>query len=171
MVYLDHMKNFRGSNQHKTKYRIVSQEVKTSIWIVIALVFVGVYLGEKLHPPIISPLADNVYAYNEPTSTPTRKPEPTVENITAYISRKWAKHGNAEVKRALDISFCESGWRDKAYNHNSNGTGDWNIFQINSVHIKRYGTVWMHDWTANIDTAYKIYQAQDWKPWVCSKKV
>jgi hypothetical protein len=65
------------------------------------------------------------------------------------------------------INKCEnSEFNPKATNHNSNGTWDTGIFQINQVH--GYSLEEMQDWHKNIDVAKKIFDNRGWKAWSCS---
>jgi hypothetical protein len=98
--------------------------------------------------------------------------EPTVENVVAEIARVFGPHGKAVVKQALDISMCESGWNDKAYNFNTNKTGDYNLFQINSLWTKVFGNLYQHNWVENIRVAHEIYlRSHNFNAWVCAKKL
>lgn len=98
--------------------------------------------------------------------------QPTVENVVAEIARVFGPEGKTVVKQALDVSMCESGWRADAYNFNTNKTGDYNIFQINSLWVKVYGDLFMHNWIENIRVAHEIYvRNHSFGPWVCAKKL
>jgi hypothetical protein len=98
--------------------------------------------------------------------------EPTVENVVAEIARVFGPHGKKVVKQALDISMCESGWNDKAYNFNTNKTGDYNLFQVNSLWVKVYGDLYMHNWIENVRVAHEIYlRSHNFNAWVCSRKI
>jgi hypothetical protein len=98
--------------------------------------------------------------------------EPTVENVVAEIARVFGPHGKKVVKQALDISMCESGWNDKAYNFNTNKTGDYNLFQVNSLWTKVFGTLYQHNWIENIRVAHEIYlRSHNFNAWVCAKKL
>lgn len=111
---------------------------------------VGSYIARRR---IISPVGDNpvikvVYASEEASQ---------LEQITSYIIKKFQPEGRIVAVHALNCFISESGLRPEAYNFNTNGTGDYSIAQVNSVHVKRYGTKFMTDWKENIDTAYKIF--------------
>ncbi len=72
------------------------------------------------------------------------------------------------------IRKCENSTFDQSRtNHNNNGTIDYGIFQVNSIHTKKYGDAFIADWRANVDTAYKIYQSagNTFRPWTCAPVV
>jgi phosphomevalonate kinase len=90
-----------------------------------------------------------------------------LQEMIDYIIKTFEPEGSLVVFQALEIAQCESHWRPNAYHYNTNTTGDYGLFQINSVHVFRYGTGFMYDWKKNVDTAYKIYKSSGWNPWVC----
>lgn len=94
-----------------------------------------------------------------------------LEQIVSYITRKFAPEGKHVVVQAIRIAYCESGIRSNALNTNTNGSTDFSIFQVNSIHTKRYGDKFKTSWKDNVDTAYKIYKSQGWSPWVCADKL
>ena len=118
---------------------------------------------EVMREKVISPCAGEscfvktVYASEETTE---------VEQIVSYIAKVFGPDKRV-VQQALKIAECESHWNTKAYNFNTNGSGDYSIFQINSVHIRRYGTKFMTDWRENVRVAFDLYKHQGWSPWVC----
>ena len=69
---------------------------------------------------------------------------------------------------ALAVSQAENGTRqcDRESKPNRNGSVDYGIFQINSIHLRKGWTVEeLKDCKKNIEYAYTIYKAQGWKPW------
>ncbi|MDQ3816096.1 MAG: hypothetical protein M3362_00210 [Acidobacteriota bacterium] len=69
---------------------------------------------------------------------------------------------------ALAISQAENGSRkcDRASKPNKNGTIDYGVFQINSVHLKKgWKLSELKDCYKNVDYAYEIYKASGWNPW------
>lgn len=75
----------------------------------------------------------------------------------------------SECKTALAVSLAENGTRacNRVSKPNSNGSTDYGIFQINSVHLKKGWTIEeLKDCRKNIDYAYQIYQKQYFYPWV-----
>lgn len=76
---------------------------------------------------------------------------------------------NMDIRTAERIIKCESGGRSNAVHHNSNGTSDHGIWQINSVH--GYSLKDMHDPVESTYIAVKLYERSGWNPWVCSRKI
>ncbi len=105
-------------------------------------------------------------------ATPEPKPEPSSkQEIYLYIIEKFGDDGANAITM---IRKCENSKFDQsATNHNRNGTIDYGIFQVNSIHAARYGSEFMTDWKANVDTAYEIYKAAGKKftPWTCSYEI
>jgi hypothetical protein len=87
-------------------------------------------------------------------------------DIEKYICEKW---GLVECRTALAIAEAESNLNCNAFNVNTNGSVDFSIFQLNSVHLKKGG-----EWTLenmanckkNVDLAYQLWTEQGWEPWV-----
>jgi len=100
---------------------------------------------------------------------PTATPTPTQkEAIIAEIVRVFGE----EAPNAFNVLFCENrGLRPDAINHNRNGSTDHSIFQINSIHTKRFGDKFKTDWKENIRVAYVLQQEQGWRIWSCSDRV
>lgn len=100
-------------------------------------------------------------------------PTPSVSNkeeVMAYIVEVFGD----DADRAIWMAKCESGLRKDAYNgSNRNGTADYGVFQINSVHIKTYGDEFTTDWKTNVEVAHKIFKAHgnSFRPWVCAKSI
>jgi hypothetical protein len=93
-----------------------------------------------------------------------RKFQTEKQQIMAYIVEKF---GDRSSDAITIINQCENhAFNTKAINHNSNGTVDRGIFQINSIH----GGEEMFDWKQNVDMAYKIYHSQGDKftAWTCA---
>lgn len=128
-------------------------------------------------------LADNVRANNElvwPINPDARVIEierPVEKNdvkcntekcqIMAYIVEKFQDHADDAI---TILNKCEnSSFNAKATNHNSNGTIDRGVFQINSIH----GGDELYDWKTNVDVAHKIFKkaGNRWTPWACAEVV
>lgn len=93
---------------------------------------------------------------------------PTREEIVAEIQRQFGKHTN----KALAVLDCENRNLDvNATNWNRDKSTDRGIFQINSIHVKRFGTLFQTDWKENIRVARVIHSEQGWRPWTCAHKV
>ncbi len=85
----------------------------------------------------------------------------TKEEVKAEIVRVFG----ALAEQALCIALNESGYRADAINHNTNGTADVGVFQINDIH----GMSWDDrlDARANIQKAKEIRDAWgNWNAWV-----
>lgn len=88
--------------------------------------------------------------------------------ILSYIVEKFQDDAANAITL---VRKCEnSSFNQKAVNYNNNGTTDHGIFQVNSIHTKRYGSAFKTDWKANVDVAYEIYKAAGKKftPWSCA---
>jgi len=87
-------------------------------------------------------------------------------DIEMYICEKF---GVMDCKTALAVAKAESGLNCNAFNVNSNGSVDFGIFQLNSVHLKKGGE-WtltnMSDCEKNVDLAYQMWTEQGFEPWV-----
>ena len=104
-----------------------------------------------------------------PTPTPIWVPATTQkEDIINEITRVFGE----EAPNAFSILFCENrNLNPSAINHNRNGSTDHSIFQINSIHTKRFGNKFKTDWKENIRVAHVLQQEQGWKIWSCSHRV
>jgi len=84
------------------------------------------------------------------------------------IARLWVQEGGnpAAARTAAAVALAESSGKQSATNHNTNGTVDKGLFQINSIH----GKLSTYDLTQNVRAAIKISQnGQNWTPWVTYK--
>ncbi|HET7639956.1 MAG TPA: transglycosylase SLT domain-containing protein, partial [Ktedonobacteraceae bacterium] len=73
---------------------------------------------------------------------------------------------DSEIPRAVAIALAESGGRTDVIGHNTNGTVDVGLWQINSVH--GHSTASMQDPVQNAQAAHQIWAAAGnrWTPWV-----
>lgn len=77
---------------------------------------------------------------------------------------------------ALAVASCENSPYNKVYNPlgqnhaNKNKSFDAGVFQINSIHIKRFGEAFINDWHENIRVAYQLFTEQGTNPWYSSEK-
>lgn len=111
------------------------------------------------------------------TPSPTPSPSPTPiwvpattqkEDIINEITRVFGE----DAPTAFNILFCENRQLNpNAINHNRNGSTDHSIFQINSIHTKRFGDKFKTDWKENIRVAHVLQQEQGWRIWSCSHRV
>lgn len=108
------------------------------------------------------------------TSTPapiTPEPEPSLSDKQEVMSYILEVFGD-DADRAIWIAKCESGLRKDAINpNNPNGTTDYGVFQINSVHLKKRGDKFTNDWRENVRVAKKIFDEQGFRPWVCATAI
>lgn len=73
----------------------------------------------------------------------------------------WAT--TADITKAVAIALAESGGRTDAVNHNFNGTYDYGIWQVNSVH--GFPVSELLTPTGNGRAAYTVYRQQGWRAW------
>jgi hypothetical protein len=125
----------------------------------------------------ISPLAIPVYfGYVPPVKLVEAQVEKPVQAIVepAKISTDelLVKYFGEVAPRAKKIITCESGGNPNAYHKNNNGSSDYGLMQINSIHIKRIGDLnKLYDPETNIRIGSEIYNEQGFRPWVCNKKI
>lgn len=69
---------------------------------------------------------------------------------------------------AWAIMMAESNGNPNATDHNSNGTVDRGIFQINSIHsaMVNGNLESLYDIQTNLMVARELFVKQGWKPWV-----
>lgn len=76
----------------------------------------------------------------------------------------WINNGGSKVYApiAAAIAMAESGGRSDATNHNTNGSTDRGLWQVNST----WGALSTYDVNANAKAAVQISQnGKNWKPW------
>lgn len=159
------MNIFKHSNQYHKGLR---KATKDSINYLLYIMVVGVLTCLAINhyqfpqPPLVKPLAvrsfTSDYNYKEPTINSDASERDQVKGL---ISRIWGK----DSWTGQNIARCESGFRPTATNHNTNGTVDQGVFQINSVHNMPS----MDNAVANISYAYVIYKQQGVNPWYSSR--
>jgi hypothetical protein len=84
------------------------------------------------------------------------------------IERLWVQEGGdpSAAPVAAAVALAESGGNQSATNHNTNGSTDKGLFQINSIH----GPLSSYDLKRNVKAAIKISSGgRDWSPWVTYK--
>lgn len=112
--------------------------------------------------------------------------EPTGESQDHLLAGR--RLSQAEVARAIRTAgfpesvvgkmVCtakyESSFYERASNHNRNGSNDYGLFQINSIHFGRNGcpssASGLYDAAANAKCAYQVYKAQGINAWYGYKK-
>jgi hypothetical protein len=92
------------------------------------------------------------------------------KNVQGKIFDKFSVISIKVAKEALAIAKCESNFNPTAINTaNKNGSWDYGLFQINSIHKHNPKDLLNADY--NIDVAFNMYKSQKWTPWVCKKIV
>lgn len=99
---------------------------------------------------------------------PDQNPSPGT--LTPGQIANWAQQAGfsgPDLTTAIAVALAESGGNTDAVNHNSNGSTDYGVWQINSVHadlFNKYPQWWSVE---NADMAYEIYKAAGNKftPW------
>lgn len=167
-------RNRRGSNQHETKRKSDYKKILFTYLAILVLIIAGVKVWNAyFYPPIISPLP-KAHAQEKPAGesakvkivspTPTIEATPTpteLEEIVAYIARKFEPEGKAVVVRAINCFYSESGLRSNAVGQNSDGpkSKDYGVAQLND-HWHKLTPAQKTDIKANIDKAYDIYKGR-----------
>lgn len=75
-----------------------------------------------------------------------------------------------QVARAVQVALRESGGNPAATNHNTNGTTDWGLWQINDVNlgtVKQTGPELLHA-VNNAIAAHTLWSRSGWQPWYSS---
>jgi len=94
--------------------------------------------------------------------------------VTVYTYsqlRKLAQNAGFPVSAsgvAAAVAMAESSGNSNAINHNSDGSTDYGLWQINSVHARQFGTPgsrWL-DPVYNAQMAHTLWKSQGFHPWV-----
>lgn len=87
-------------------------------------------------------------------------------DVTIAIVAKQAGFDEQNLKTAVMVALAESGGNEFATNHNTNGSTDYGLWQINSVHTD---ALKLGKWNAPADNAKMAYmvfkQKGSWSPW------
>ena len=86
--------------------------------------------------------------------------------------RKLARVHGVPAREALAVSQAENGTRqcDRESKPNRDGSIDYGLFQINSIHLsKGYTVSELKDCYRNIEIAFEIYKQSGWHPWTVYK--
>lgn len=70
-----------------------------------------------------------------------------------------------KVATAVAVALAESGGNATATNRNANGSTDYGLWQINSVHSADLASGDWRDPTANARMAFAVYSRQGWAAW------
>lgn len=170
-------RNKRGSNQYRTRQRgwfakhdLALFFLAFLFWlIVIGLVnrvwndFMSNYKpANTVSPLAISTLAMTIKPrWEQPTLAPVSEREANIQIIKKIWGKDW--------ETGVAIARCESGLRSEAFNgHNTNGTFDAGLFQINQIH--NWTKEQLLDPVANTGIAYAKFVDQGTNPWYSSAK-
>ena len=74
---------------------------------------------------------------------------------------------NQQIRTGIAVAMAESGGNPDATNHNTNGSTDYGLWQINSVHASLLAGKDWRDPVANTQMAYQVWKAAggSWTPW------
>src|SRR6478735_8012103 len=71
------------------------------------------------------------------------------------------------LKTAIAVVYAESGGNELSVNKNANGSEDWGLFQINSIHKAKITKAQALTALANAKFAYTLSnKGTRWSPWV-----
>lgn len=170
-------------NINKRKVYIYSAIVFTAITILAGLLFTGLYYTNKFfeqntfkfqspvkfHKPIWiekRPVAIHSPFFSEASAQaiPPEYADPKEQMIFDKFS---ARFGEKVGHEAVAVSWAENGTRvcDRV-GVNKDKSWDIGVFQINSVHLKRFKLEQLVGCESNVDVAVQIYSEQKWNPWV-----
>lgn len=119
-----------------------------------------VWISKKPEPQVVvmSPIVIDRLKENLLSDIPEDKKE-----IAEYIIDKFGDH----AQLALSIAKAESHLNCDAIGVNTNGSVDFGVMQINSVHMKKgYRLSELADCKKNVDIAFEIFEQQGFNPWV-----
>jgi len=80
-------------------------------------------------------------------------------------------HGLEDPKHADALISCESKWDDQAKGHNTNGTYDLGLWQINSIHKDISNTDKLDYKQATKWAIAKRLNDGNWSAWSCSRRI
>jgi hypothetical protein len=93
----------------------------------------------------------------EPSSIKPEEPATTEQLIRNIFGE--------EANVAIAIAEAESGLRAEAVNTNRNGSIDRGLFQINSIHCKKFDCTRLFEREYNIEAAKQIKEGSGWTAW------
>jgi hypothetical protein len=125
-----------------------------------------VTIEEREYPrEIMSPLVYAQEVEEVEINELTKDLEGDKKEIGDYIVEVFGDHAHV----ALAVAKAESGLNCSALNVNTNGTVDFSVMQVNSIHMKKgYKLSELTDCKRNVDIAYEIFQSHgnSFNPWV-----
>ena len=91
------------------------------------------------------------------------KPVTQRDQIIDYIYQVFGD----QADNAFKVLACENhGLNPNAQGHNTDGSVDTGIFQVNSIH--GVPASYLKNWRVNVDVAYQIYKGSGWGAWSCA---
>lgn len=124
------------------------------------------FVDKSLNAPIVSPVADAQEV--DPTVKITMGHVTTSQmDIIKMIVAEFEDQGSATVATAIRIANCESKFNESAEHVNNNGSTDFGVFQINSIH--GYSTYKLLAAAENIKIAKAMFikNGHSWNAWSC----
>lgn len=89
----------------------------------------------------------------------------TPENLVEIaISGGWSLQDQQSLTTAVAVALAESGGETNAQGHNTDGSTDRGLWQLNTVH-KDITDSCAYSPSCNATEAYKLFKAQGWRPW------
>lgn len=155
------MKYKRGTNQYRKREKNVLWYIPAYIGVIAIFAIVSLLIKKDVTEKVWAEQTI-VSAYVEPTQPVSPTPTPTeLEEIVAYIARKFEPEGKDVVVRAINCFYSESGLRTSAVGQNtdSHKSKDWGIAQLNDYY-HNLSEKEKTDIRANIDRAYRIYKGR-----------
>src|SRR5690242_4461912 len=89
-------------------------------------------------------------------------------DVARYAKR--AGFPDGELVTAVAVAFAESTFNEKAVHRNSDGSTDYGLWQINSVHgFPELSSGAWADPAVNARLAYQVWKSQGWNAWSTHK--
>jgi hypothetical protein len=160
-------RNYKG----KFTYKVTGARWACAILlaIIFALIFAYCKREEERNFKFVSPIPEAKLIESLRVKTVLATEEVSDIQVLKMIVQEFEVFGPRVVREALDIAWCESKYKEKAENWNTNGSVDRGIFQISSIH--GYSEHKLFAAWENINIAREMYRKQGWRPWVCARKL
>ena len=161
--------------------RRAKQHTRSAIILLITLLFAFITGQYKLSQveavgELLSPLSSV-----QPEELPTVQADEVERSVPRTLRQEIINYINEvfedDAADAITIvTRCEykTQWKQEPFSpyvnnyHNNNGSVDYGLFMVNSIHAKRFGTLYQTDWQENVRVAHEIFTVQGWRPWVCA---
>lgn len=143
-------------------------------YLLLVLAFIaGVTYGLIYSKPVSYVQAVTVDIEASPRPSPSPSLIPT-HVVVGEIARVFEPEGKGVVKQALEVAFCEGGWREDAQNSTSSAGGVFQFIDDTWVRMrKRMGVrqdlELKKNYKHNIETAYELWKLErvKWSNWEC----